>query len=359
MMAYHTALTSAPRPTAPDGAGKRLHIRCGHDLHELLPWANLPGDYLAYTDPLPHGPVPALGDLRHFRTVRSAFIAHAYRLKPETVAHDLEQADARLLSAEEYDDITLWAEHDLYDQLFVLRVLDLLADQPKALGAVHLVAADDHPAVARFMGLGQLPPDHLPTLHAQRKAVTFGQVELARKAWAAFTAPTPDALTALLREDLSALPYLRRALLRHAYDYPDAQSGLGLTERLVLGAAREPIILAKIFQIWQDNDPLPTYGDTMLFAIVRSLANAKHPALRLSPAHAFAARATTVRLTEFGFDILYGRASWLAKNKPPRWLGGVAPEEIAAWRVVDGALNRVNGRAAPPLGTRSARRRPR
>ena len=36
-----------------------LHIRCGHDIEESLRAAGIPGDFLAYTDPVCQGPTPA------------------------------------------------------------------------------------------------------------------------------------------------------------------------------------------------------------------------------------------------------------------------------------------------------------
>ena len=134
----------------------------------------------------------------------------------------------------------LWFEHDLFDQLQVIRNLDLLvrlktdtrcgtaADTAYVASGVSrtvsLICIDRFPGVERFIGLGQLTADQLASLYPSRKPVTAGQYAVASEAWDAFRSPDPGKLVEIavrLRKD-DRLPFLGDALLRLLAEYPSA-----------------------------------------------------------------------------------------------------------------------------------------
>jgi hypothetical protein len=61
-----------------------------------------------------------------------------------------------------------------------------------------------------------------------------GHFEIAGFAWQAYRAPTPQAWFNLLSMDLSALPWLRQAVVMLLEELPMAGSGLGATEMRML-----------------------------------------------------------------------------------------------------------------------------
>lgn len=58
------------------------------------------------------------------------------------------------------------------------------------------------------------------------------QYALAQRAWAAFRAPDPRVVTALIAGDTTALPHLHPALLRWLEEFPAVGSGLSRTQQL-------------------------------------------------------------------------------------------------------------------------------
>src|SRR5271170_4721894 len=97
-----------------------LHITNGESVIHSFAAARLEGAYLSWLDVLYDGPVPdlpheALSDVRARATsamgwgeearVRSAFAAR----------------DAALASFRDYDEVVLWFEHDLFDQLQLIQ----------------------------------------------------------------------------------------------------------------------------------------------------------------------------------------------------------------------------------------------
>ena len=132
--------------------------------------------------------------------------------------------------------MVLWVGPELFCQSILMRLLVLL--QPRGADLeVSLVDPGDQPG-DKGCGLGNLGPEALREALAARVAASSDAFALAARAWAAFTAPTADALVQLVAQDpdLSALPHLGTALLRHLDDLPDGALGLSTTELRLLQA---------------------------------------------------------------------------------------------------------------------------
>src|SRR5207244_8037675 len=87
---------------------------------------------------LDEGPVPAGMSLDELTRVRERFIAAHYGL-PETEASFAER-NAGLRGCANEDEVILWFEHDLYDQLQLIQILDALAHaapRPARLSMIH------------------------------------------------------------------------------------------------------------------------------------------------------------------------------------------------------------------------------
>lgn len=310
-----------------------VHIRCGDDLLEPLAASGLPGQFLAWTDPVCEGPAPAGLDDAAFRAVRATWLAGRIDGDPVAIAADLADRDAALdRAAAEAADLTLWFEHDLYDQAILIRLLDRLRPRIERGGPVSLVCIGDHPGVDRFIGLGQLAPEDLPPLYQARQTLDLNHGALASAAWQAFTAPTPDALVALLDTDTSALPFLAPALRRHLRQFPWKADGLALTEWLTLDVidlgVETPV---EAFRYLQAREEAPWQGDLMYFAWLRDLCRDPFPLL--IPYGTAWPYEATLALTDRGRAVLLGRTDALSGRPLDRWLGGVhLTGENPPWR---------------------------
>ena len=74
----------------------------------------------------------------------------------------------------------LWFEHDLFDQLLLIRTLDLLDGRS---AKVSLICIGAFPGFERFVGLGQLNADQLASLAPARVLVTQRHYAIARDVW--------------------------------------------------------------------------------------------------------------------------------------------------------------------------------
>jgi hypothetical protein len=239
---------------------------------------------------------------------------------------------------DEYDEVVFWFEHDLYDQLLLIRALDLVHERQN----VSLICIDRFPGVEPFYGLGQLNAGQLATLTDTRAPVSADQYALAQHAWAAFKAADPRALVQLA--DLStqpgrardALPFLGDALMRFLAEYPSVAHGLSRTEEFALAALRDgPSSAGALFWRTQSREPRPFMGDWSFYNILRRLASARTPLVTIDNlTDDVDLKALTVTLTDAGRDVIEGRQDAVALNGIDRWLGGahLIGEDRSPWR---------------------------
>ena len=138
------------------------------------------------------------------------------------------------MSSSSFDDIILWFEHDLLDQLQILQILNWFYQNSDHAGTPSLICIDRFDGIEPFRGIGQLNAVQMASLFDQRRSVTAQQLGVAHAAWNAFCAPDPGALLDFIATDGDALPFLKPALRRHLQEFPWLNDGLTRTERQLL-----------------------------------------------------------------------------------------------------------------------------
>lgn len=226
-----------------------IHITNGDCAVAVLAKA-VAGTFLAWRDVLHEGPVQAGLSLEELSRSRAQFIADAGWGPHDQVLKEFAARDAALRRAREHDEIVLWFEHDLYDQLQLMQVLDALGDQPGP--PVSLVCEAEY--------LGTMSPKRAAELFALRNPVTRRHVAEARRAWAAFSSPDPRDIGSVKAQ---ALPFLEAALRRHLQEFPWTIDGLSLLERRVLEALQTgPMSFEQLFRAIREE---PAFlGDAVL-----------------------------------------------------------------------------------------------
>lgn len=325
--------------TPPDADLKTLHIRCGSDLQTTLPAAGFAGALLEYANPFCQGPVV---DGPEFLLRRAEFLSRAYGLQPvrETLAGLRREENALAAAAAQYDRVVLWFEHDSYDQLILGRILAHFAENGTP-GCLELVDLAEFPGSARFIGLGQLPPEAMRMLWDGRKPVTPDKLTQGREAWDALRAPDPAGLAAIASAPDCALPNLPRAVRRHLRELPSSQTGLGLTEQLILEILSEGDRTAgQIFRgLMREKEPLPWLGDLMFWFILRSMGRISAPVFDILSQNGYPGTPEDplagdcdwasplppriLSLTDTGRRVLEGSIDFLSLHPLERWLGGI------------------------------------
>jgi hypothetical protein len=322
-------------------------------------------------DVLHEGPCPPIdGDAWH--EVRARFLASGGNPPYEAIKAGMAESDAAIAEAcERGDGIVLWFEHDLFDQLALIRTLDLMvrlkpdsaetrtpettiasrAGVPVVSGFsrtpphVSLICIGAFPGIDRFIGLGQLTSEQLATLVGTGVTVTAGHFRLAVDAWRAFRSPDPpellhiaDQLSAAhqpFSEGGPALPFLGDALRRLLAEYPSTLNGLSRTEELALRSLLDgPMAAEVLFRASQTHERRPFLGDTTFYDVLRRLGAARVPLVAIDAGDWGDPRARTVAITTAGREVLAGRSDHIRLNGIDVWRGGVhlSGSDRSPWR---------------------------
>jgi hypothetical protein len=276
-----------------------LHITNGDCAVQVLEGA-VEGEILAWRDVLHEGPVDAGLPLEALSRRRAAFIASAGWGSLTDVRKQFAERDAALCGAGRHDEVVLWFEHDLYDQLQLIQLLDWFAAHP-------------HPRlslVCEAQYLGAMAPARAADLFRKRKQVDEAQLGAGALAWRAFGSTDPRRInTAPVPE----LPFLAAALRRLLEEFPWAGDGLSRLERQVLEALRTgPLEFPELFARAHHRREAPVFlGDAVLRWHLARLES-----------DGLLAGQDPWRLTGEAEQVLLGRRDAWARPRRPRWLGG-------------------------------------
>ena len=311
-----------------------LVITNGDAAGELLRRTLLGDEVLPWRDVLHEGPVPLADTLEGLTATRVEYLASAGGGDIGAIEFELTARDRGLAMNGEFERVVLWVEHDLYDQLQLLQVLDWFADHLRGPGTLLLVQTEDY--------IGRQEPEAIPQLAASAVPVTKSQLDLAKRAWMAFRQSTPAAWAELLSEDLSALPFLRAAVLRMLEELP-GPDGLSRTERQMLAVieADESVKALGVFMAVQKMEDAEFMGDWSFWRLLNDLSLAKEPLIagleaapfqHQDPERAKAYLTSRLSLTSLGKAVLAGGADWSKHRTVDRWWGGTHLTEDNLWR---------------------------
>ena len=312
-----------------DGAAEAprlLHVLNGDSVRETLEHSDVRGAFAPYADILHEGPVPRATGTDAWRATRARFIAESGYGSYADALRTYERWDAHLASFGDYDEVVLWFEHDLFDQLLLIRHLDWFSRGDLGSTTVSLICIGEFPGYEPFHGLGELGADQLASLLGTRQRVSGDQIALGRRAWEAFTATDPADLIALTRDPMPALPFLSGALRRMLEEYPSRATGLPRTERHVLELlAHGPRSPERLFRDEQRLEERVFMGDWTFWHRVRGLAHGATPLVRLEveSREGPGLPVGMVHITDAGRDVSGGGADWIHLAGFDRWLGGV------------------------------------
>jgi len=315
-----------------------LHVANGHATTGLIELSSVPGRTMVWCDPLYDGPVPGNVSDEELLRVRADFLAG-----PDDTVDDV-AADLRYwrtaIEQQHYDELVLWYEHDLFDQLNLIQILTHLG-RAGISRPVSLVSLDSYPGHPDFKGIGELEPSDIPNLFEMRTPVTNAQMALGERAWRAYRADDPREIEALLDTDTAALPFLARALRRHLEEFPSATNGLSKSEqRMMEHAVDGPADLRRTFPRMHDGERGFYITDMLFVERAQALAAASPSLLTLrtdghDPSTSSGSSRAESRdeprsfpngefeLTTAGRKVLDGAEDRLRLCGIDRWLGGV------------------------------------
>ena len=311
----------------------RLHITNGDSAAGVISASSVQGDVLAWRDPMHHGPFPADLELDALGDVRAKYLAGS-DLDVQQVRCDFRSRNNKLRTASDYQEVVLWFEHDLLDQLQLLELMNWFGQAQLGSTLLTLICIGDFPGFENFRGLSELSHNQLETLFPQRLPVTQEQLRLGTTAWVAFRAKDPMILQSLIGDSLEELPFLKSALQRHLQEFPWTHDGLTRTERQILSLVASGVVEPrKLFVENMNLEDALYIGDWSTYRIIASLCQLSVPLLscgrggefRYPPAHELTTASLEgqfLTLTDTGRAVITGAESAHALICRDEWLGG-------------------------------------
>ena len=304
---------------------KLLHVLNGDCTRIILERTGLPGDIVVWADVLHDGPAPSGLSADEWRELRAGAPGEGDLRERARFLDGLREADEQLARYAEYEEVVFWFEHDLFDQLLLIRHLDWIATLAGDRSIFRLICIGEFPGRPAFAGLGELRPDELVTLFPKRQPITDAQIALGSKLWGAFGAADPLSLAHLaLDTDTSLLPYVEGALKRHLEDFPSDIDGLARSERQILTVVEQGHRTAiDAFRANARLEERVFMGDLTFFGILKRLTTGRAPLLEHEGKWPIDAPPTGLFvLTDDGRQVLNGGVDYVTLNGIDRWMGG-------------------------------------
>jgi hypothetical protein len=303
-----------------------LHIANGSATTNLIEAAGIPGRTSLWADVLYDGPVPggmSDAELLRMRARHLSGLADAeYLDEVNGLQHWRDEID----NVSSYDELVLWYEHDLFDQLNLLQLLSWLKGRPAASKTVSLIEIGAFPGRPSFKGIGELNPDDMAPLLETRAPMTEERYVLSQRAWTAFRQSSPETLDEFRRNTTRAVPFLDSALKRFLEEYPWVNDGLSRSERRLLDIASSgPVDLWTTFVHMHQGETAYYITDLSLLSLLRDFSRVDPPLLAIAGASLEEDRipSGTVTITDRGRAILNGKLDRVATYGIDRWFGGV------------------------------------
>jgi len=316
-----------------------LHILNGDGMAATFRTAGFEGEVLVWREALVMGPCPAVGD-SEWIDLRANHLVDFYDAELNSCKTSLASQIAIIDNANQYDEVVLWFEPDLFCRVNMLNAINRLAKVTGSKCKISLAGHEIDMQDRNFKGYGSLNTEELALLFESRLQYSSEMLSLATRAWRAYANSAPQMLVTLVEENNPENLKTRQALHRHLARFPSLKNGLGTIENallnLIAGGVDE---FEPLFHMLGDIEPLYGFGDAQVWRHLYAMGNADNPLLLIGGLDTSAKPPTPIRfaetyfkLTRFGKAVLVGNSDMLNINSVDYWLGGVHITNDIAWR---------------------------
>ncbi|MHA6280443.1 DUF1835 domain-containing protein [Salinimicrobium sp. CAU 1759] len=211
---------------------KILHITNGDDLSAQILELDLPGDVITWREMLCEGPASMdVGD-ENFVLLRKVFLLEKYKVSEEDYQKEFLQELVKLAAINNYDEVVLWFEFDLFSHMNMLALISFLL-QNKKTGPFSLVCSRKLKGEEEMTPLSQLSSKNLIEHYKQRIPLTDEDIQTAQLIWELYCGNKPKRLASEIKRT-SNFEYLSSCIRAHIERFPSVKSGLNTLEINVL-----------------------------------------------------------------------------------------------------------------------------
>ena len=289
-----------------------IHILNGDALVESFKQSNIKGDYIVWRECLFEGPIFNAKTEIDLANIRARFIEEAYG---ESVSHYMKgfsEFFSKLKSINQYDEITLWFDYDLFCQVNLMYLLKVIAGYKYDL-AVSIVFPKNDGENNQYKGCGRLNGEQLQELFDCRKSLSKEELYASEKFWKAYSSTDSLEFEGLLKNTNDTFPFFREALQSHLERFPSRENGLNPIEGIILNSAEEGINdKFKIMERVWEAASIYGLGDLQIFKYIEQLSNDN-----------LLINGDEIQITKLGKEVLDNTKNYLELMKSDVWIGGV------------------------------------
>ena len=208
-----------------------LHIVNGDSLAEQMQELNLPGELVIWRELLCEG--PTLQEINSdFFKLRKKFLKKTYNISAENYEERFIAEIKRLKSFNNYDEVVLWFEFDLFCHINMLATINLLAQKEKSR-PITLVCSRKLKGEKEFKPLSQLSLKELKNHYDNRIHLNSDDIEIASLIWELYCGNNPLKLKPQIKVQTN-FEYLSSCIRAHIERFPNSISGINTLEKNIL-----------------------------------------------------------------------------------------------------------------------------
>ena len=248
---------------------KTLHILNGDSTLNQFEQTSIDGDTFVWREVLSEGPVSTKISTKQFWEERGQFMTQYFKTSFEEYEKRVVKPFKKLeQNINEYKEIVLWFEYDLFCQINMIALLSWMKDlNPN--GQVSLICVGRFEESDRLLGLGEISSSIYPDLLNNRVKLGTREFTHAQDVWQTYCSDNPEDLYNFILLKMTEFEYLPMALEAHLKRFPFRESGLNEIEQkvvaLYVSGIREDHKIVDELLRWQN---AYGFGDLQYFNIV-------------------------------------------------------------------------------------------
>ncbi len=211
---------------------KILHITNGDDLAEQILNLDLSGDVITWREMLCEGPASMDVGAEEFVLLRKIFLLEKYKVSEESYRTEFLEELVKLAAINNYDEVVLWFEFDLFSHMNMLALISFLL-QNKKTGPFSLVCSRKLKGEEEMSPLSQLTPKQQKEHYKQRIPLTDEDIQTAQLIWELYCSKNPKRLASEIKKTTN-FEYLSSCIRAHIERFPNVNTGLNTLEINVL-----------------------------------------------------------------------------------------------------------------------------
>lgn len=222
-------------------ASKILHITNGNNLTDYLNQLKIEGEFLTWQEMLCEGPTTEQIESEEFFNARKEFLLRFYDIEINEI--ELKKELDILNHTDQFEEIVLWFEYDLFCHINLIAVISLL-NRKKIDLPIYLVCSGRVKGEKEFKALAELKPDQLRNHYKNKVKLSVEDLNLMRSLWRIYCGKDHNLFKPFIVKN-SSFPYLSNCLKAHIERFPDSKTGLSTLEMHTLHMVADHKITSK------------------------------------------------------------------------------------------------------------------